>query len=71
MACVPCLSCIHSTQGSLPALIGSCVSGIIARAGVCNPEDNALAWILANLSPVIFFSIAVFELAGIAFHLKT
>ena len=62
---------IYITQGGLPAFVGSCVSCIVARAGVCNPKNKALIWIFADLSPVILLSIAVFKLARIALHLKT
>ena len=59
------------TKGGLPPLVRSCVGCIVARASISNPENDALLGILADLSPVIFLSITVFELDGIALHLKT
>lgn len=55
----------------IPSLVGSCISSIVARARICNPENEALGWILADLSPVVFLPVAVCKLDRIAFDLKT
>ena len=64
----------HSTlklhRGGLPSLVRSCISCIVARASVCNPENNGLIWIFADLSPVVRLSVAIFQLHRIAFYFK-